>query len=46
MSFLYFVTKAFKKIVLRDGIIKNSLYAAAMKEKIEPNIIIEFAIKN
>ena len=37
------VTKLFKKNVLTEGIIENSLYSAAIKKKVHPNIIIEFA---
>ena len=37
------VTKLFKKITLVESIIKKSLYSSAIKEKVEPNIIIEFA---
>jgi len=32
-----------KKITFKEGIIKNSLYNAAIKNKIKPNTIIEFA---
>ena len=32
-----------KKIVYKDGIIKKSLYSAAISKKIKPNIIIDFA---
>jgi len=32
-----------KKIVYKDGIIKRSLYSAAVSKKIKPNIIIDFA---
>ena len=32
-----------KKIVYKDGIIKRSLYSAAISKKIKPNIIIDFA---
>ena len=37
------VTNLEKKIVLKEGIIKSSLYKSATKEDISPNIIIEFA---
>ena len=37
------ITNLEKKIVLREGIIKSSLYRSATKENISPNIIIEFA---
>ncbi len=37
------VTNLRKKIVLKEGIIKSSLYRSATKENISPNIIIEFA---
>ena len=37
------VTKLFKKNILAEGIIENSLYSAAIKKKVHPNIIIEFA---
>ena len=37
------VTKLYKKFVLSENIIKNNLYSAAIKAKVEPNIIIEFA---
>ena len=32
-----------KKILYKDGIIKSSLYSAAISKKIKPNIIIDFA---
>ena len=32
-----------KKIVYKDGVIKRSLYSAAISKKIKPNIIIDFA---
>ena len=32
-----------KKIVLKEGVIKSSLYNSAIKQKINPNVIIEFA---
>ena len=37
------VTNLKKKIVMKEGIIKSSLYKSATKENISPNIIIEFA---
>ena len=37
------ITELYKKNVIATGKISNSLYAAAMKEDVEPNIIIEFA---
>ena len=37
------VTELFKRNVVATGKISNSLYASAMKEKVEANIIIEFA---
>ena len=37
------VTNLKRKIVLREGVIKSSLYRSATKENISPNIIIEFA---
>ena len=37
------VTNLTKKLVLREGIIKSSLYNSAIKQKINPNVIIEFA---
>ena len=37
------ITNLEKKIVLREGVIKSSLYKSATKENISPNIIIEFA---
>ena len=37
------ITNLEKKIVLKEGIIKSSLYKSATKEDISPNIIIEFA---
>ena len=37
------ITNLEKKIVLKEGIIKSSLYKSATKENISPNIIIEFA---
>ena len=37
------VTNLKKKIVLKEGIIKSSLYKSATNENISPNIIIEFA---
>ena len=42
------VTNLTKKLVLKEGVIKSSLYQSAIKQKISPNVIIEFAnlIKN
>ena len=37
------ITNLEKKIVLKESIIKSSLYKSATKENISPNIIIEFA---
>ena len=37
------VTNLEKKIVLKEGIIKSSLYKSATQENISPNVIIEFA---
>ena len=37
------VTNLKKKIVLKEGVIKSSLYKSATNENISPNIIIEFA---
>tara|TARA_B100000989_G_scaffold101453_1_gene74121 strand:- start:3607 stop:4908 length:1302 start_codon:yes stop_codon:yes gene_type:complete len=37
------VTNLKRKIVLKEGVIKSSLYRSATKENISPNIIIEFA---
>ena len=37
------ITNLEKKIILKEGIIKSSLYKSATKENISPNIIIEFA---
>ena len=37
------ITNLEKKIILREGIIKSSLYKSATQENISPNIIIEFA---
>ena len=37
------VTNLKKKIVLKEGMIKSSLYKSAIKENISPNVIIEFA---
>ena len=37
------VTNLEKKIILKEGIIKSSLYRSATKENIDPNVIIEFA---
>ena len=37
------ITNLEKKIVLKEGVIKSSLYKSAIQEDISPNIIIEFA---
>ena len=37
------VTQLFKKRIVVDGKISNNLYSSAIKAKMEPNIIIEFA---
>ena len=37
------VTNLKKKVVLKEGVIKSSLYRSATKENISPNVIIEFA---
>ena len=37
------ITKLYKKKILSENIIKNSLYASAVKVKINPDTIIEFA---
>ena len=37
------ITNLEKKIILKEGIIKSSLYKSATQENINPNIIIEFA---
>ena len=37
------ITNLEKKIVLKEGVIKSSLYKSATQEDISPNIIIEFA---
>jgi len=37
------LTNLKRKIILKEGIIKSSLYRSATKENISPNIIIEFA---
>jgi len=37
------ITKLYKKKVLSENIIKNNLYSSAMKAKINPDTIIEFA---
>ena len=37
------ITNLEKKIVLKEGIIKSSLYKSATQENINPNVIIEFA---
>ena len=37
------ITNLEKRIVLKEGVIKSSLYKSATKENISPNIIIEFA---
>ncbi len=37
------ITKLYKKKILSENVIKNSLYASAVKAKINPDTIIEFA---
>ena len=37
------ITNLEKKVVLKEGVIKYSLYRSAAKENINPNVIIEFA---
>ena len=37
------ITQLFKKIAFSEGIIKKSLYASAIKNNVDPNIIVEFA---
>ena len=37
------ITQLFKKIAFFEGIIKKSLYASAIENNVDPNIIIEFA---
>ena len=37
------ITKLFKRKIVVDGKISNNLYSSAVKAKMEPNIIIEFA---
>ena len=37
------ITNSEKKIILKEGVIKSSLYKSATKENINPNIIIDFA---
>ena len=37
------VTNLTKKLVLKEGVIKSSLYNSATKQNINPNVIIEFA---
>ena len=37
------ITQLFKKTVFSEGIIKKSLYASAIRNKVDPNIIVEFA---
>ena len=37
------VTKLFKKNILAEGFIENSLYKSALKQNVHPNIIVEFA---
>ena len=37
------ITNLQKKVILKEGIIKYSLYRSAIQENINPNIIIEFA---
>jgi len=37
------ITQLFKKIIFSEGIIKQNLYTSAIKKKVHPNIIVEFA---
>ena len=37
------VTNLAKRLVLKEGVIRSSLYKSATKQKISPNVIIEFA---
>ena len=37
------ITKLYKKLSFSEGIIKKSLYSSAIKNNVDPNIIIEFA---
>ena len=37
------VTNLTKRLVLKEGVIRSSLYQSATKQKISPNVIIEFA---
>ena len=37
------ITQLFKKIAFFEGIIKKSLYASAIENNVDPNIIVEFA---
>ena len=37
------VTKLFKKNILAEGFIENSLYKSALEQNVHPNIIVEFA---
>ena len=37
------VTNLTKRLVLKEGVIRSSLYKSATKQKISPNVIIEFA---
>ena len=37
------ITKLYKKKILSENVIKNNLYSSAVKEKINPDTIIEFA---
>ena len=37
------ITNLEKKIILKEGVIKSSLYRSATQENISPNVIIEFA---
>ena len=37
------VTNLSKRLVLKEGVIRSSLYKSATKQKIKPNVIIEFA---
>ena len=37
------ITQLYTKLAFSEGIIKNSLYASAIENNVEPNIIVEFA---
>ena len=37
------ITQLFRKLAFSEGIIKKSLYASAIENNVEPNIIVEFA---